>query len=498
MNIIQNRRVSNFQTYFYFIFGFFFIQIFDLFDLELLSFIIKNIYLILFLTFNVITYKKRFPHRWLLNPVVLASILTFLLGYSLSSFTYFIPDSEDQKQMYQLLGYDSLYFFNKTLDLIILAAFTMWIGYYSQFGIKLYNLILRFPINFRKYFRLTTSPNLFMIYVIIIISIIARLYAIELGIYGFSQTPEKLSASIGIANTLLAIGEIITLCLLIVSYAYFKERHRFEYKITFYIILVSQIFFGILSGMKSAVVIPFLLAFTTYYLVNNKINKTFIVATFLFIIIAYIIIEPFRIIKSRDINFQSTPTNIALTMIDAYNINQQRRMVTETENIFTSVISRNAYLLNAAKAIQYQDTYGLGILDPDFAEKLYTIPLQTFIPRLFWADKPIEDFGKWFSVRVWGSTASSAVAITPFGFLYFAGGWVFIAIGFFIFGIMQRTLWQFYLAGGGQLLIFLAFLSTVVMVDSSVNGTIVYWLRYFPVFIFLQTLIFKKTKNKVG
>ena len=76
--------------------------------------------------------------------------------------------------------------------------------------------------------------------------------------------------------------------------------------------------------------------------------------------------------------------------------------------------------------------------------------------------------------------------MTPIGFLYFAGGLVFIFFGFLIIGIMQKTLWQFYLAGGGQLLIFLAFLSTVVLIDSAYNGMVVYWLRYFPVFIFLQ------------
>ena len=78
------------------------------------------------------------------------------------------------------------------------------------------------------------------------------------------------------------------------------------------------------------------------------------------------------------------------------------------------------------------------------------------------------------------------------GFLYFAGGYFFIVLGFFLVGILQKTLWQFYLAGGGQILVFLALLSTVVLIDSAYNGMIVYWLRYVPVFIFLQTLILKK------
>ena len=154
--------------------------------------------------------------------------------------------------------------------------------------------------------------------------------------------------------------------------------------------------------MKGTVVMPFVLAFITYYLVNNKLNKSFIIAGVMFIIIAYQIVEPFRMIISREAAFKSSPTNIAITMVDAYELNQSRKVVTDTENIFESVISRNAFLLGAAKSIQYSDVQGLGQLDPDFLEKIYTIPLQTFIPRLFWSDKPVEDFSRWYSIRCMG------------------------------------------------------------------------------------------------
>ena len=489
---------SKLQSYFFFILGFGLIQIFDVIDWELTSFIVKNLFLVIFLTFNIVSYRKSYPERWLLNPAVLASILTFFLGYCFTNFIYFIPGSQDERLMFRLLRSDYLFYLNRTMDFVLIAAISMWIGYDLKLGVKLYHSILRFPINFKKYFRLKTKPNLPMIYVIIAISILAKLYAIKLGIFGFAMSPEKLTESIGIAHTLLAVGEIITLCLLIISFAYFRNRNNFQYKLTFYIIIISEIFFGLLSGMKSAVVMPFVLVFITYYLVNNKLNRSFIIAGVFLIIIAYIIIEPFRMIRMREAGFQSTPSNIAGMMVDAYQLNQSREIVTDTENIFTSVISRNAYLLNATKAIQYADVQGLGPLDPDFREKIYTIPFQTFIPRLIWSNKPVEDFGKWFSVRVWGSTSTAAVAITPIGFLYFAGGWIFIVLGFLIFGVMQKTFWQFHLAGGGQLLIFLAFLGTVVMIDSSFNGTIVYWLRYFPVFIFLQAILLKKTRREIG
>ena len=481
----------------YFILGFLLLQLLDVFELELVSFIAKNIFLFFFLFYNIKRYRKSTPQNWLLNPAVLASIMTFFLGFCLTNFVYFIPGSEDEKQMYRLLGSEPLIYFNKGMNAIIMAAIAMWIGYNSKLGIKLYHLILRFPINFKQYFRSSFVPDLKIIYLFFALAIAARLYAIYLGIYGFSQSPEKVSASIGISYILLSITDLTSLLLLVVSFVYFRNPKNFNYKFTFIIILIIEIGFGMLSGMKSAVVMPIILSFITYYLVNNKIHKGFIITAFGLIIIAYIIIEPFRQIRMRDASFQSTPGYIANTMVDAYFLNKSRKVVYGTDDILTSILSRNAYLLPASKSIQFEDERGLGPADPDFLEKIYTLPLQAFIPRLFWADKPVEDFARWYSVNVWGGTATTSVAMTPIGFLYFAGGLVFIILGFFLIGILQKTLWQFYLAGGGQLLIFLAMLNTVVLIDSSFNGMIVYWLRYIPIFILLQSFILKRTNPQI-
>ena len=479
----------------YFILGFLLLQLLDVFELHFTSFIVKNLFLLIFLYYNINRYRKSNPHNWLLNPAVLASIMTFLLGYCITNYVYFIHGSADETQMFRLLGSEPLIYLNKGMNAVIIAAFAMWIGYNTKLGIKLYHLIIRFPINFKKYFRSTFKPNLMIVYLIFGLAFASRLYAIKLGVYGYSQTPEKVTASLGIAYILQSFTNLSTLLLLVISFAYFKNQGNFGYKFTFFLILITEIGFGILSGLKSAVVMPFVLSFITYYLVNNKFHKGFIIATIIFISIAYIVIEPFRVLKNRDANFQSSPAYIVNTMIDAYFLNESRKLVYGSENIFESIVTRNAYLLSASKAIQYSDIRGLGSNDPDFLEKIYSIPLQAFIPRLIWADKPVEDYGKWYSVTVWGSTSTTSTAMTPFGFLYFAGGFVFIIMGFFLIGILQKTLWQFYLGGGGQLLVFLAMLSTVVLIDSAFNGMIVYWLRFLPVFIFLQSLILKKNKR---
>ena len=86
--------------------------------------------------------------------------------------------------------------------------------------------------------------------------------------------------------------------------------------------------------MKANVVMPIVLSFITYYLVNNKLHKGFIIASIILITIAYLIIEPFRTLKQFRSAFQSTPSNIVNTMVDAYFINKSRKIVYGTRKYF--------------------------------------------------------------------------------------------------------------------------------------------------------------------
>ena len=489
MNKPTNRE---FKGSYFFLFILFFIIIIDFVDLPIISFIIKNIFLTVFLSYNIFHYKKNNPERWLLNPAVLASIFTFLLGFVITNYIHFVPDTEASKFLYKQLGSDPFPMLNYTMTLVILSAMIMWWGYNSKLGDRLYNFLVKRPLGLAKYFRAELKPNMAFIYTLIIISVFARFYAIEIGIYGIAQSPKTLSENIAIALIINTAGQLINFSLILVAIKFFKEGFNFNYRITLALIVLIEIYFGIISGMKSAIIFPAAILFICYYLVNKKFHVGFIVASIILLVAAYTIIEPFRIIRMRDANFQSSPGYIASSMMDAYSLNKSRKIISGDDNVFTNIVSRSNYLVAAAKAVDFADNSVLDSQAPDFLEKIYTVPLQAFIPRIFWRSKPVEDHATWFSVVVWGGTATTSVAMTPIGFLYFAGGISALLIGFFVFGIMQRFVWNFYLGGGGQLLIYFGFLSSVILIDSSINGTLVNWIRNFPIIIILQTFLLKR------
>lgn len=466
----------------------------DQFIPAIIMFLVKNFLLLFFILHMILKLKKNLKENWLLNPVILASLFTFLLGFSITNYIYFIPDTFSNKFLYKQLGQDPFPMLNYSMTIIIVSAVMMWFGYYSKYGIKLYTFLMEKPLVLKRYMRSELNPRISFIYTLIIISIIARLYAINLGVYGYAQSPKALSENIGIAFAINAMGQLINFSFVLVAIKFFKEGFNFNYRITLTLIVIVEIYFGILSGMKSAVIFPVAILFICYYLVHKKIHKGFVVGTIVLLVLAYIIIEPFRILRMKDVNFQSTPGYIVDVMVDAYTLNKTRKVVYETEDLFSSIVSRNNYLLSAAKAFDFAANSSLDQRAPDFLEKIYTVPLQAFIPRIFWRSKPVEDYAGWFAYVVWGADSrATSVAMSPMGFLYFAGGITAIIIGFFIFGVVQRTVWNFYLAGGGQILLYFGFLSSVILIDSAVNGTFVNWLRNLPIFIILQSFLLKKS-----
>lgn len=489
---LKHSNTNKWIHFSFFICLFILFQVFDLLKWEIVSFVIKNLFLFIFLLYNLIQYKKNNQDNWLLNPAILASLLTFILGFCFTNYVYFIPGFDAEREMYKQLGAVHLIYLNKAMNMVIISAIAMWIGYKTDLGVKLYSLITSFPVNLKKFTRPYFTPNMKLVYFIIVLSYTVRVLSIYLGVFGYAQTEETREGSMGLYFILSSISSLSSLALMMVAYAHYSSSNRKKYKTLFYILLTLEVISGIISGMKSGVLMPLILSFIIYYLVNHRLHKGLLIALPVFIIIAYVIIEPFRILKTYSPNFKSTPANIINTMIEAYTLSIKMDVVPGSEEVFQSFISRNSYLLAAARSIQYADHPGLKAEDPDFLKKLYTIPLQAFIPRLIWKSKPIEDQSSWYSVVVWGSTPTNSVAMTPMGFLYFAGGYTFVVLGFFIIGIMQKTLWQFFLAGGGQLLIFLGLLSTVALIDSAYNGIIVTWLIYLPIFVILQMIILKK------
>lgn len=456
-------------------------------------FLLKSIFLTIYLLMEISTIRKTNNINWMLNPVVLASFITFMLGYGILNLIYFVPDTKPYENLLNFFG-GSFEYLSSTMDYIVLGAVSMWLGYRSNLGLFLFGFMTTKVFNLLKYFRKEFNFNKKLIYCLIAVSILVRFYAIIIGVYGYAQSPEEIEEAAGITQYLNLLGSLAQYSLFVVSIVYYSAENGKSYRNLFVVLIVTEVFFGFISGMKSLVILPFVIPLLTYLIVRKKLKKSFLIFTAVSVFLAYIIIEPFRVLRYFDPNFRSTPKYIIQTLYDAYVLNKQVGFGGEidTESIFFAFLGRNNYMIEATLAIDYKNRIGLNDHDPDFRSRLFFAPLHAVVPRVIWAGKPFEDTGLWFTQKVLGYDIYSSTGYTPFGFLFFAGGWPFIVIFFFIFGIMQNALFRFLDLGSGGVIIYVGLLLSVILIDTTVNTIFITWIRTYPLLIILQYFTFKK------
>ena len=258
-------------------------------------------------------------------------------------------------------------------------------------------------------------------------------------------------------------------------------------------LLVYESIFGFLLGQKGAVVMPLATTGAVYYYTKNRFPWKAFLAGIVLLYMAYVVIEPFRRSRYDDPDFQSgSIVAIASNVISAGKSYERDSAI----DIFKSQIAmRINSTLMAACSVKYMDEKGLNQDAPAFLWNLFLSPFHAVVPRFIWPTKPMESTGQWFNKEVLGAPedAASSFAMTPIGYLYFAGEAYAICIGFFLIGILQRwAAFSFSGRGSGSEVIYFCLLGTLVQLDNSVNAIFLYTARNLLLAIGVQYILFKK------
>ena len=82
----------------------------------------------------------------------------------------------------------------------------------------------------------------------------------------------------------------------------------------------------------------------------------------------------------------------------------------------------------------------------------------------------------------------------PFTYLYFAGGVIGVALGFFFIGLIQRAMTDVFLISpkAGAAIPFLIALPFLIEIDSAFYPIIINLLRNIPIALFLQYFIYRR------
>lgn len=458
-----------------------------------LAFLILNFIAISFIVYELKKFKSISPIMWWLNPLVLCSFM-FILRYLLSNMIFYLPSSIFQftEYMPELNIYSV-----KMMFLIILAVISMWNGYFSIMP----NTILKLPIfqkiglNY-KFDLLIPKDNILIS--LFIFSIAIRVLQIKLGIYGVMMTLNAQEARQydGVSQFFNISGKFGLLALFVFSLKVYSKNKNIKLKsvdtVLLYTICIIEVLLGVVAGFKGSVVLPFLIILLCQYVMSGKVSKKLLMTTFCVLIFAFSTIGVYRGILKSNISSGSSSIGFTDIVSKVYDTPEE----VNSSPLAAVILSRVNLSFVGAKGVEYKDSGYKTFSDPDFFGKVVFAPISAFVPRFIWSGKGLSDEGVWYTnvvFRNFFSISSTAMGLVTH--LYFAGGVIFIVLGFYFIGIMQNIIFNLFkpwmsISGALMFLLFLPFVA--VNLEYLYDFIIISVLRLIPEVYVLQKILFTK------
>ena len=441
----------------------------------LFIYFLLNISLLLYVTFILNRLWKKYKTNFFFNPLVISLIVNFL--FFSGGLTYFFlyenynPITEVNSEIYL----NSIYYAESGF-LINISSVLVVFGFNTKIASNINKYILR-KSAFFSYNDLNIKPRLLLL--LILLTYYSKLLLFLNNLFGRIGVYDSNISSILSISSKLGLFTI-----LVSSYHYFKYgRNRF----LFYTCLILEVFFSFLSASRSPMISLFLLIFIIHIYVNKKINIKPVVYGLLVFIFSFTTITDFkRYVEEGNV----TSTSINTIFINYYNNFKQFDF--SFEKFKLDSFGRLNYVSEMASAIQYKKEVGLSKGDPDFLKALSLVPIQVFLPNSLIGIKNYS-YGDWFRYQVLnrGSTTQLYnISFSPLAFLFFSGGYFFVFIGFFFYGILLKSIDNLHSLGFTGLVFFFLLGSTLLQFKTNIPANLVDYFRL----IILVPLIFKFLK----
>jgi len=448
--------------------------------------------LLAYLATELSRLRRVHPQRWLINPVAMASFLTFGLSFGVSNVLFFLPP-----ETIDAVGLvpDVTPAMVKLMWLVLLGAIAMWLGYWSPLAARLSDSGMQRRA--ARWIRKTPKPRVLAVPLLSAVALVARLLQVRLGIFGYSSSHEQLSALGGITQYLGMLASLGLLALVLAALTYFWEPGSARNKGWLVAVLMIEVAFGLLSGFKSQVAMPFVIIGACHYLRNGRLPVKWIAGFLIALVFAYAVIEPFRdAIREDGGGRQRSFAQIAGTMATAQGESDTHAM--GGAQTWVKILARSSLTFDGSAGIEFRDSReAMPDGSPQFLKNMLLAPAYAWIPRIIWTEKPVGDLGLWYTRVVKRKNIMSATASGPITYVYLAGGTLAVAVFFGLLGIVQRAFFFLIMptkkpAGA---LILLAMLPTLSNVPSAVDGMLVDIFRTLPLLVLLQLVLYRRSER---
>ncbi|RFM27392.1 hypothetical protein [Deminuibacter soli] len=431
--------------------------VFSHFFTEQVTFFIYSITnIIISIHFSWRLYRKKGKSAFL-HPTVLASFIFFTLSFGITdlAFISWQDGPPPSSWLNDYVGQSGFLYGNEALFWSIIAHLTMWAGCsYIPWQIAMREWLAKSRL--MKKLNETNNIRIRTVFCLYITAVLVKLLMISMGIYGITGNSDALAKYQDVKGILKIITALSDVCFFLIGIHYFSLGKK---KSLLIILLIVEVFFGVMAGFKSQLFMPFVYMAFSYFYVHRKINYWYMIMVVVSIEAAYTFVQPFRQQVYNDDIDKYSVTDI----LNAYALAQENKEElgrnNKDESTFIQVINRTNLTGAAALAFQYFHQKGT-IPEYRIQERIYFFPMMLFVPKAVWGNKPENNLGTVTNVKVFGKPpdATAAVDISCIGFELLGWGTVIVIIPiFFLVGVIQQFHSELiYSYGKAGLIIYLA------------------------------------------
>jgi hypothetical protein len=269
-------------------------------------------------------------------------------------------------------------------------------------------------------------------------SFAAKVILLRSGMYSYIGAANVYYANLARAQVWTSISGLGLYALIIFSIEKYYHPESKVRTLLLWTVFGSECAWGLISGMKSLLLINLLVVGLVSSMVKRKLRLRWLALALAGIVVIYPLINQYRSIVRRTGNEATTSINVAAEATRAAARRTAREQGTAggwLSSGWSNTVGRLDLLESVALLIAYQDRFYL--LRGD--ERFWMIPIYPFVPRFLWPGKPILDKGARFTGLL-GEGKLSSMALTFPGDLYVLYGLAGIMAGMFILGLVAQWL----------------------------------------------------------
>jgi hypothetical protein len=274
---------------------------------------------------------------------------------------------------------------------------------------------------------------------------VTKLYLLNNQLYCYPGSMDKYFANLASMQVLTYISQLGTAALVIVAIERYRARHDPLWRITFIVVLSSELLWGLISGMKGLLLQNFIIVGLVSSFVQRKLNLRWLVMPFFALVLIYPVSNAYRDIVRNSPHQEVTSLGGAaeaarLALIRARSTGPYGGY--SWREGLNNTLQRMDLLTSVAQVL-ILGTQERSMVKGDAQWRM--LPIYPFIPRFLWPSKPILDEGGRFTLALRESfadtaKAGSSTAITYPGDLYLRFGLPGVLLGMFVLGLVAQWL----------------------------------------------------------